>query len=51
MVWPEAIGFGIDRINRAPFLTEKQKRAVLYDNAARFLRLSDEEVARHWGRG
>ena len=24
-----------------------QKRAILYDNAARFLRLSDETIARH----
>jgi hypothetical protein len=29
------------------FPSEAQRRAILYDNAARFLRLSPEEVARH----
>jgi hypothetical protein len=47
MVWPETIGRAIDVIEEAPFLDEAQKRAILYDNAARFLRLSDEEIARH----
>jgi len=47
MVWPETIERAIERIEEAPFLDERQKRAVLYDNAARFLRLSDEERERH----
>lgn len=34
-------------IEDAPFLTESQKREILYDNAARFLRLSEDEIARH----
>ena len=46
MVWPETIERGINVINAAPFLTEEQKRDVLFNNAARFLRLSDEEIAR-----
>ena len=46
MVWPETIGRSIDVINAAPFLTEEQKRDILFNNAARFLRLSEEEVAR-----
>ena len=46
MVWPETIGRSIDIINGAPFLSEEQKRDILFNNAARFLRLSDEEVAR-----
>ena len=37
-------------IEEAPFLTEEQKRDILYNNAARFLRLSEEEIARHHGR-
>lgn len=49
MVWPGAIERAIDTINEAPFLTAGQKRAILYDNAARFLRLSPEEMARHHG--
>jgi predicted TIM-barrel fold metal-dependent hydrolase len=34
-------------IEDAPFLTAAQKRDILYNNAARFLRLSKEEIARH----
>ncbi|MDX1481563.1 MAG: amidohydrolase family protein [Woeseiaceae bacterium] len=47
MVWPETIERGIRVIEEAPFLTDQQKRDILYNNAARFLRLSDEEIARH----
>jgi predicted TIM-barrel fold metal-dependent hydrolase len=36
-------------IEDAPFLTAEQRRAIFYNNAARFLRLSPEEVARHHG--
>ncbi|MEH3121851.1 MAG: amidohydrolase family protein [Sphingomonas phyllosphaerae] len=39
MVWPDAIGAAIERIRKAPFLTERQKRLILHDNAARFLRI------------
>jgi predicted TIM-barrel fold metal-dependent hydrolase len=47
MVWPGAIDRSIAVIEDAPFLGESQKRDILYHNAARFLRLSDEEIARH----
>lgn len=50
MVWPRAIEHAVRVIDAAPFLTDRQKRAILYDNAVRFLRLSDEEIDRHWGR-
>ena len=50
MVWPGALEFAIDNIESADYLTEAQKRDILYNNAARFLRLSDEEIARHHGR-
>ena len=46
MVWPETIERGIQVINDAPFLSDEQKRDVLFNNAARFLRLSDEEIER-----
>lgn len=39
MRWPEMIGKGIEAIEQAEFLTEEQKRDILYNNAARFLRL------------
>ena len=47
MVWPGVIERAITRIEKAPFLTEQQKRDILYNNAARFLRLSEEDVAAH----
>lgn len=47
MVWPGVIERGIEAIESAPFLTKSQKRDILYNNAARFLRLTDEEIARH----
>jgi predicted TIM-barrel fold metal-dependent hydrolase len=50
MIWPETIDVVIDRIQSAGFLTEVQKRDILYNNAARFLKLSAEEIARHHGR-
>ena len=39
MVWPDALSAAIDTIQDAPFLTQAQKRDILYNNAARFLRL------------
>ena len=50
MVWPQLIEAGIRGINEAPFLTRSLKRDILYNNAARFLRLSPAEIARHHGR-
>lgn len=50
MQWPETIALAIEAINTADFLTAEQKRDILYNNAARFLRLSEEEIARHHGR-
>jgi predicted TIM-barrel fold metal-dependent hydrolase len=49
MVWPEVLERAIAVIQDAPFLSAAQKRALLYDNAARFLRLSEQEMARHRG--
>ena len=50
MVWPELIEISIAAIENAAFLSEEQKRDILYHNAARFLRLSEAEIARHHGR-
>lgn len=46
MVWPGAIEVGIDSIEKADFLTPEQKRDILYNNAARFLRLTPEQISR-----
>src|SRR5690606_11379873 len=39
MRWPEGIGMAVEAIESADFLTGEQKRDILYNNAARFLRL------------
>lgn len=49
MFWPGLIETSIAAIEEAPFLSPEQQRDILYNNAARFLRLSDEEIARHHG--
>jgi uncharacterized protein len=43
MIWPEAVERSIESIEGAPFLTAGQKRAILHDNAVRFLRLDDKD--------
>lgn len=50
MIWPDAIGLAIEGIESASFLSEVQKRDIFYNNAARFLQLSEEEIAKHHGR-
>lgn len=50
MIWPGVIEAAVETIEEAPFLTADQKRDVFYNNAARFLRLSPEEMASHAGR-
>lgn len=49
IVWPAVIERAVAVIKEAPFLSEEQKRDILYNNAARFLRLSAEDIARHHG--
>lgn len=50
MVWPETLEIAIQRIENAEYLSEEQKRDIFYNNAARFLKLSDEEIAEHHGK-
>ena len=45
-IWPQGIGLAIATIEEAPFLTVEQKRDILYNNAARFLRLTKEQIAK-----
>ncbi|WP_295802054.1 amidohydrolase family protein [uncultured Microbulbifer sp.] len=44
MIWPDSIEKSIAAITEAPFLSESEKRDILYNNAARFLRLDDKIV-------
>ncbi len=39
MIWPDAVGMGIEAAESAEFLSEDQKRDILYNNAVKFLRL------------
>ena len=41
MQWPHAIGMSIEYLNSLDFLTEQEKRDILYNNAARFLKLKE----------
>jgi hypothetical protein len=40
----------IDAIESASFLTQEQKADIYYNNAARFLRLTEEQISAHHGR-
>ncbi|HVL77941.1 MAG TPA: amidohydrolase family protein [Sphingomicrobium sp.] len=50
MIWPGVIAEAVRAIDEAPFLDADQKRDIFYHNAARFLRLSSEQIAKHHGR-
>lgn len=41
-MWSQVIGIGNRAIESADFLTATQKRDILYNNAARFLRLDEK---------
>jgi predicted TIM-barrel fold metal-dependent hydrolase len=43
MRWPEMIGEGIEAIEEADFLTDEQKRDILYNNAVRFLQMDTKK--------
>jgi hypothetical protein len=47
MFWPGVIGISIEAIDSAPFLSDEEKGDIFYNNAARFLRLSEEEIEEH----
>ena len=47
MVWPEVITIGVESVNNADFLTLEQKEDIFFDNAAKFLRLSKEEISKY----
>tara|TARA_R110000850_G_scaffold277058_1_gene421794 strand:+ start:2653 stop:3651 length:999 start_codon:yes stop_codon:yes gene_type:complete len=47
MVWHDAIGIAIDRVNSLDFLTAEEKADIFYNNAARFLGLTEAEINKH----
>lgn len=44
-IFPQAIGLAVRTIEQASFLTADQRRDIVYNNAARFLRLTPAEIA------
>lgn len=42
MIWPKLMAYSISIIQNADYLTPQQKRDILYNNAARFLRLESK---------
>jgi predicted TIM-barrel fold metal-dependent hydrolase len=46
MQWPQSIQVAVNNILSADFLTRRQKEDIFYNNAARFLRLSGDEIKR-----
>ncbi|NNJ89175.1 MAG: amidohydrolase family protein [Eudoraea sp.] len=49
MIWVDTIDDAIAAINSADFLSMEQKEDIFYNNAARFLNLTDEEIKKHKG--
>jgi uncharacterized protein len=43
MIWPKLMEYSISIIQNADYLTPQQKRDILYNNAARFLRLETKK--------
>lgn len=44
LIWPDAIKLAIEGITSADFLSAKQKRNILYNNAAKFLRFDPRRM-------
>ena len=51
LVWPKLMETSIEVIDRANYLTPQQKRDILYNNAARFLRLDRADTTSGRGAG
>ena len=47
MVWPHAIEASIKQLESLSFLSDSDRRDILYNNAARFLGLTEEEIKAH----
>ena len=44
MTWPGAVGMSIQKLDSYDFLTEEDKRKIFYENAVRFLKLTEEDL-------
>ena len=50
MVWPQTIGLALETVESAAFLSQEQRRDILYNNAVRFLRLDSARADKANGR-
>ena len=44
MIWPDTMEMAVESIESADFLSAEQKRDIFFNNAARFLRLTQQQV-------
>ena len=44
MMWPQSMSISIENIRSASFLTAQQKEDIFYNNAAKFLQFSADEI-------
>lgn len=49
MQWPQSYNISVANILSSNFLTQEQKEDIFYNNAARFLKLSEEEIKKDKG--
>jgi len=42
MIWPSAISMAVETIRGAEYLSDEQKRAILFENAVEFLGIEEE---------
>jgi len=47
MVWPQTIDVAVETVNSVNFLTLEQKGDIFYNNAAKFLGLTKDEIEKH----
>jgi predicted TIM-barrel fold metal-dependent hydrolase len=50
MWWPEAIEAAVKRLKSLKYLSNQNKADILYNNAARFLKLSEKEISKHYNK-
>jgi len=48
MIWPHGIEMSIEYLNSLSFLSEEEKRGILFHNAARFLKLDQSEMSKYY---
>jgi predicted TIM-barrel fold metal-dependent hydrolase len=49
MQWPQSYAISVANIQSADFITSQQKEDIFYNNAARFLKLSEQDIKKHKG--